>query len=670
LTSPAENQVRDIASRIGLHEDSEILATVCHKMRKEYVVEEWQLPVLDSRQWERLHAPIGLAVAVRHLSAHQFREERLQLPFRERSNDNTQIFVSKGGDQRSIGIGEGKRNHSFSVSYRKVEDIAKTPTLSPVKPSEEEEDTIEIIPKNDFSSDLTGPSIDIDTSHTKSSSMFEAYKAMSNEKIQDKVSETEKLARTNEKEQNDERNGAHLAYDEKKVNNQYSEVCADWLELDKTALEKEELKSLEEESKYNQTTTSISKINMTSGDALDEEISDMRAIIICSTDATGTTKPMVETTNRKIIQDNKGTTEIVTESADSLELEKQENSQLGISVEVEGVGEAAEVEIITSENVDASGDSKTSKNAKEEADQLKKTPDGHRGNSVSTSIQIEGLLEKDAGAAKREEPPEASSSDSEAEDNTNIFSGIAHSVSFSEDEDDSTPNEKETSKLGCLLDQLESVEDSAISSRDDTETNLLLIPEYGADDITVAISNVSPECKKAATERKQRNREYRHEYDRESEASSFEIETTALQEILEQLPDDDHRAILSQLMIMTNARDKTSRTNLAFQVQDSLVALVHKNGIDVEPTKAVQLISQLSRLKKSYRLIFGKSLFKAMSKLYKRTEKLNKKKNHKKKLAKNSSHDRKNRIQDGQELKHTTITKEKVSRVDDVRMKI
>ncbi len=61
--------MREIASRIGLHEDSEILQTVCHKMREEYVVELWQLPALDSWQWDKLHAPVGLAVAVQRLSS-------------------------------------------------------------------------------------------------------------------------------------------------------------------------------------------------------------------------------------------------------------------------------------------------------------------------------------------------------------------------------------------------------------------------------------------------------------------------------------------------------------------------------------------------------------------------------------------------------------------------
>jgi len=74
-------------------------------------------------------------------------------------------------------------------------------------------------------------------------------------------------------------------------------------------------------------------------------------------------------------------------------------------------------------------------------------------------------------------------------------------------------------------------------------------------------------------------------------------------------------------MIMTNARDKVSRINLAFQVQDSLLNMIEKHEMEVNSEKAIQLIFHLARLKKSYRVIFGKSLFKAMSKLFKRTEK-------------------------------------------------
>ena len=513
LTSPAEIQVRDIASTIGLHEDSEILATVCHKMRKEYVVEEWQLPVLDSRQWERLHAPIGLAVAVRHMSAHPFREQRLQLPFRERPNDDdTQIFVAKGGEQKSLRIVEGKKNHSLALSYHKIEDTAKTPAFSHTKPSQgKEEQNIEMQRKTIFRGDLTGPGPDLDITEAISPSVFEAYTATTNKRIQGKTIETENLARANKQEEGDGRNNAPLASNDMKENNEFSEACTDWLELDPTNTKEEEQKSREEESKHVGMVTSISVINNNNGAGLDEENGDLRTTL-----TPGTTEETIETVNRKIIEQNTRGTKTGSESADCLEWEKQEEAQIGISVdvEVEGEGEAAEVEITTLKNAEACSDSKQLKTAKEEEAQLQKTPDGHKGDSVSIPIEIEGLLETDPGTAKREEPPETSSSDSESEGNTNIFSGIENSVSFSEDEDDSGPNDKEASKLGCLLDQLESVEDSAISSRDDTETNLLLIPEYGADDITVPISNVSPGCRKAASERKKRIRKYHHEYDR------------------------------------------------------------------------------------------------------------------------------------------------------------
>ena len=152
---------------------------------------------------------------------------------------------------------------------------------------------------------------------------------------------------------------------------------------------------------------------------------------------------------------------------------------------------------------------------------------------------------------------------------------------------------------------------------------------------------------------------------------SFEIETAVLQDILVHLPDDDHRTILSQLMIMTNARDKESRTSIALQVQDHLLALIEKNGMDVDCEKAVQFIFHLSRMKKSYRLVFGKSLFKSMSKIYKRTEKLKEKNSPKrrKKEEKNAIvDDVKNLAQDEQETQQEVNIKDEVNIEDESRV--
>jgi hypothetical protein len=69
MPTSAEIRVRQVASKIGLSDaNPEILETVCEQMRQEFVVEEWQLPALDSFQWKSLQAPIGLAAAVRQLS--------------------------------------------------------------------------------------------------------------------------------------------------------------------------------------------------------------------------------------------------------------------------------------------------------------------------------------------------------------------------------------------------------------------------------------------------------------------------------------------------------------------------------------------------------------------------------------------------------------------------
>jgi hypothetical protein len=78
--SEAEGFVRDVAKKIGLTDDSEILTTVCAKMREEYVIARFQLSTLDSRQWEKLHAPIGLATAVKYMLTLEFIEVDMQKP--------------------------------------------------------------------------------------------------------------------------------------------------------------------------------------------------------------------------------------------------------------------------------------------------------------------------------------------------------------------------------------------------------------------------------------------------------------------------------------------------------------------------------------------------------------------------------------------------------------
>jgi len=224
-----------------------------------------------------------------------------------------------------------------------------------------------------------------------------------------------------------------------------------------------------------------------------------------------------------------------------------------------------------------------------------------------------------------------------SDDVTNIFSELGTSVSFSEDEDDEAfAVEREIAKHSSLLGPLatgrKEINDATAATstgRSSTFTNTsserntnTTSPFWGGEDdeITVAVSNVSPGVRKSASLRAKNCKQYPHEFNRET--SSYEIESAALQVILVKLPDEAHRAVLSQLLIMANAKDKVSRINLAFQIQDLLTHLMKKHKIEAGTEKAVQLIFHLARLKKTYRVIFGKSLFKAMSTLYRRSEKL------------------------------------------------
>jgi hypothetical protein len=67
-SSSAEDWTRRVSARIGI-DNSELVDTICNNLSQEYIREEWQLTALDSHQWQQLGAPMGLAAAIRQLSA-------------------------------------------------------------------------------------------------------------------------------------------------------------------------------------------------------------------------------------------------------------------------------------------------------------------------------------------------------------------------------------------------------------------------------------------------------------------------------------------------------------------------------------------------------------------------------------------------------------------------
>lgn len=752
-SSPAELQVREIASKIGLFDDSEILATVCHKMRKEYVVEEWQLPALDSRQWEKMHAPIGLAVAVQHVSGHRLREQEIiELRSRKEYTNNIQAYNK---NLQNESLHEDKKEEDSFVSSSFQEDMTKTTPSSAGSSKQEEKEKTEIVAK-------TASDDDLEIVQVLALATSNAFSAITiDEDINDEPNKTEKVVTVNENEQDDEGNHPPPASDDFNESGEFSDDSSDWLKLSKVATAKDNEGALEQEEECNRGAEAASPeidhtdIDEDNGgiDSTMAPISSVKMAEVALKQANFEPVNGIEQKNPNSVENKMGATQVETELENSIASPfvetKQEEAQVGIEpmnksereifttiekiietvqVITEPVSgmeqesstapakiereqeasqensmeqEVSQVEIKPVErDSDSDSDSATIPNHVEQMEiPLVKNDNGDGRDSATTSMHVPKKVQEDFDIAKTEDIRETSSTSSEAESdvNTDIFSGILKNVSFSDDEDDPMLTDIETTKLDCLLDPIENTtDDTAISSMSKLETHRLLYPENYADDITVAISNVSPEILLLAAKRKKKMKKYRQKLDKGKycrllqyvhqrhnfelyprlemqqdvamyltvfssvllflavnlDKESFEIETAVLQDILVHLPDDDHRTILSQLMIMTNARDKEKRTSIAFQVQDHLLALIEKNEMDVDCEKAVQFIFHLSRLKKSYRLVFGKSLFRAMSKIYKRTEKLKEKNNPKrnKKEEKNVIvDDIKNLAQDEQE---------------------
>jgi len=603
LSSPAEIQVREIASKIGLLEDSEVLAAVCQRMRKEYVVEEWQLPDLDSRQWEKMNAPIGLAVAVKHISRQRIQEQELQIQ---------QLL---NGSLRSTYSEEKEEDDVEPENARKEIEAKPTSHDGPAGSKSGQ---------SDF------------RAQTTSSIASTISKDKESEKEQ---TEEEKVAQMSEKDQYDERNPPPPGFDKR-----FIEDCADWLKLIiPTASKDEETLSTEEATITAPKIDSKDDGNHTRGDNNKNDHIEGNDSMVKPTSFSKLEEVAQAKIESDSLEQEDSTPSVVDENKKIKPGIEQESST--ISAEVEREHQKLQLETEPTESTDSDGVivPKKIKNDSEKG-----------GDNATNSIKLEKQLEKSFETAEKEETKDVNSSDSELEDNANIFSGIPNSASFSDDEDGPEPVDEEN------IPQL--TEGTQISSMSSHETTLLLYPDNWADDITVAVSNVSPEVRRLAMNRKKETTKYQNEDD--GDASSFEIETAALQKILVELPDDDHRSILSQLMIMSNARDRVSRTNLAFQVQDSLVALIEKHEIDVEPAKAIQIVFHLSRLKKSYRIIFGKSLFKAMSKLYKRSEKLKERKKSDKKKGEKVIIDHKTFFNDEERIKKKGLIESDQQRSD------
>jgi hypothetical protein len=567
VSSPAEIQVREIASKIGLFDDSEILATVCHKMRKEYVVEEWQLPALDSRQWEKMHAPIGLAVAVQHISGHRLREQEMQLRFREQYFHSNSNSNSNNNNNNTQTYNENLQKESLNVN-KKEEDALVSSLAGSSKQEEEEKSEIVAKTASDDDQDIVqclALTTSIDTSAITT-----------DEDINDEPNETEKVVTVNENEQGDERNHPPPVSDDVNESDEFSDDCSDWLKLAKVATATDNEGALEMEEECNrgtEATTASPEIDHEDIDEYNGGIDSTKPSVKMAEVALA--QANIERVNgieRKIpgfVENKMGATQVETEPVDTLEWEnstasvfvenKQEEAQVGIETinkterdiltTIEKIIE--NVQVITEPvhgmeqesstapaKIEREQEASQDNSTKQEASQVETKPvesdndsatipkhveqkeiplveNEYRRDSATASMHAPKNLQEDFDTAKTEEIPETSSSDTELDVDTDIFSGISNSASFSEDEDEPMLADKETTQLGCLLDPIEStIDDTAISSMSKLETKMLLFPENYADDITVAISNVSPELLMLAAKRKKKMKKYRQKLDK------------------------------------------------------------------------------------------------------------------------------------------------------------
>mmetsp|Transcript_1795 Transcript_1795/g.4182 ORF Transcript_1795/g.4182 Transcript_1795/m.4182 type:complete len:536 (-) Transcript_1795:469-2076(-) len=455
LSSPAEIQVREIASKIGLFEDSKVLAAVCQRMRKEYVVEEWQLPDLDSRQWEKMNAPIGLAVAVKHLSTQRIQEQELQIQ---------QL------------LNESLRSH---YSEEKEED-----DVEPENARKEIEKEAKPTSHDGPAGSKVGQSVFI--AHKSSSIASTIVKNIESGK--GKI-EKPKVAQMSENDQYDERNPPPPGFDKR-----FIEDCADWLNLIiPTASKEEETLSTEE------AIITAPKIDVK--DDGDHTMGDKNDHIDGNDSIAKPTSfsNMEEVAEAKIESDSQQWEDSTPLVIDENKKEKiksgieQESSM--ISAEVEREHQKSQLETEPTESTDSDGVivPKIIRN------------DIEKGGDITTnSVKLEKQLEKGLETTEKE-TKDVNSSDSEFEDNANIFSGIPNSASFSDDEDEPEPvDEENTHPL---------TEGTQISHMSSQETTLLLYPDNWADDITVAVSNVSPEVRRVAMKRKKETVMYQNEDD-------------------------------------------------------------------------------------------------------------------------------------------------------------
>jgi hypothetical protein len=675
--SEAEVRVREIASRIGLTEDSEILQTVFHKMKEEYVVELWQLPALDSRQWDKLQAPVGLAVAVQRLAS-------ASSSSLARSASLASLFrLSHDRDQQQEPQQQGFRTSTSSI-FRLSKDSSSTVIegnthVASVESMVEEEAVTALL--SNIPSDL--PPLDLNKS-SGGNTCCSANSSDPEDQLDGLEMKTESRLEQNDSNHSKSLSQASMILDgcensimdervveEGKAGDDTDSETSINIPLNSECGEQPALTSAYYlDSRSSSSTEDILALCLADSDPEDVQVTNDRNkdpginrveqqegetvnIYAATTSATPFSHPEIQ---------------VLCDSKEDLDLSREQDQEAErVSTDVTAPSTTTASTLFTTPEKQSMSHSLDTNRVEDQETEivnisikasptttaitLLPTPEKlSMGGNTDSPVRVEKTI---FSRSEKSSPILAFTSSDPLLQSSRLAS-VTKRLTMSSSSDEEGENSFLEIPRTEAVNRTESLSKLLVQAQNFADSN-------NDDDNTVVVSNVSPEGQAVAF-RRTKSELYSHPsvegtYNglffqclgsyfvtvrsklRKSisillfcpfcfclsiemaETSSYEDEMAQLQEILKHLPDEDHRSILSQLMIMSNARGKASRIKVALQLKDSLLSSMENHQLQGESNNAVYLILHLARLKKSYRQLFGKSIFKAMSKLYTKTEK-------------------------------------------------
>lgn len=126
--------VREAGVEIGMDPEEHLLDDIIAKLKKEYIVHDWQVGKLDSAQWQVLGAPMGLSVAIQAMIEEE--QEMKMAPQKKHLKQNEPTRYSSGLTSRaSQSIQENDQLPSSTRSNGSMAAIRKNPHKTMAKPS-------------------------------------------------------------------------------------------------------------------------------------------------------------------------------------------------------------------------------------------------------------------------------------------------------------------------------------------------------------------------------------------------------------------------------------------------------------------------------------------------------------------------------------------------------